>query len=195
MNSNSQGLGDGYVVLSFPPRFSSRTLAASLRRSGSFESLYREHVGAVYALCLRLTGQREAAEDCTQETFVAAWRALSAFEARSSLSTWLHRIAVNQVLARQSGLAAKLERLGGDGSAEFPPDRAGDDATPPLDLERAIESLPDGARHVLVLVGIYGYSHDEAAQALGVATGTCRAHLHRARRLLGERLELSETLP
>ncbi len=126
---------------------------------------------------------------------MAAWRALPEFEARSSLATWLHRIAVNQVLARHSGLAAKLERLASAGSAEFPPDHGHDDTTPPLDLEKAIESLPDGARHVLVLVGIYGYSHDEAAQSLGIAAGTCRAHLHRARRLLGERLELTETLP
>jgi RNA polymerase sigma-70 factor (ECF subfamily) len=59
-------------------------------------------------------------------------------------------------------------------------------------LERAIEGLPDGARHVLVLVGIYGHSHDEAAELLGLAAGTCRAHLHRARRLLGERMGLEE---
>lgn len=194
MNSNSQGLGDGYVILSFPPRLGSRSPATHRAVGGSFEALYREHVGAVYGLCLRLTGQREAAEDCTQETFVAAWRSLTAFEARSSLSTWLHRIAVNQVLARQSGLAAKLEKLARDGSAEFPREMADDDHTPPLDLEKAIATLPDGARHVLVLVGLYGYSHEEAGQSLGIAAGTCRAHLHRARRLLGERLELTETL-
>jgi RNA polymerase sigma-70 factor (ECF subfamily) len=117
------------------------------------------------------------------------------FEARSSLATWLHRIAVNQVLARHAGLAAKLERLASEAGGEFPPESADEDGTPPLDLERAIEALPDGARHVLVLVGIYGYSHEEAAQSLGVAAGTCRAHLHRARRLLGERLDLAETLP
>jgi len=158
----------------------------------AFEQLYREHVAGVYGLCLRLTGQREAAEDCTQETFVAAWKSLREFEARSSFATWLHRIAVNKVLTRQSGLAARLERLAGDLPQDGPTDAVVADATPALDLERAIEGLPDGARHVLVLVGIYGHSHDEAAELLGLAAGTCRAHLHRARRLLGERMGLEE---
>jgi RNA polymerase sigma-70 factor (ECF subfamily) len=61
---------------------------------------------------------------------------------------------------------------------------------PPLDLERAIAALPDGARDVLVLVGIYGFSHAEAAGALGVAEGTCKAQLHRARGLLSAALGL-----
>jgi DNA-directed RNA polymerase specialized sigma24 family protein len=63
-----------------------------------------------------------------------------------------------------------------------------DDDTPPLDVEKAIETLPEGARHVLVLYGIYGYTHEEAADMLGIAVGTCKAQLHRARRLLRERL-------
>jgi RNA polymerase sigma-70 factor (ECF subfamily) len=166
--------------------------AAARGDVAAFEALYRNHVGGVYGLCLRLTRQREAAEDCTQETFVAAWRSLGDFAGRSSLATWLHRIAVNQVLSRQAGLAARLERLASDTAAEQMPDPPADDVTPPLDLERAVAQLPDGARHVLVLVGIYGYSHEEAAEALGIAAGTCRAHLFRARRLLGERMGLTE---
>jgi len=157
-----------------------------------FEALYREHVGAVYGLCFRLTGQRETAEDCTQETFVAAWRALPQFEARSALATWLHRIAVNKVIARHAGLAARFEIAAANIPDERLPEAAGADATPPLDLERAIAALPDGSRHVLVLVGIYGYSHTEAAELLGIAAGTCRAHLHRARQLLGQRMGLDE---
>ena len=70
----------------------------------AFEDLYRQFAPRVYGLCLRLTGQREAAEDCTQESFVAAWRALGDFEQRSRFSTWMHRIAVHTVLARRRGL-------------------------------------------------------------------------------------------
>src|SRR5579872_7550294 len=69
--------------------------------SRAFERLYREHSGRVYGLCLRMTRQPSLAEDCTQETFINAWRALAQFETRSSLSTWLHRIAVNVTLARR----------------------------------------------------------------------------------------------
>ena len=65
----------------------------------------------------------------------------------------------------------------------------GADESPPLDVEAAIESLPEGARHVLVLYGIYGYTHEEAAGMLGIAVGTCKAQLHRARRLLRDRLD------
>src|SRR5215831_20828372 len=67
----------------------------------AFERLYREHAGKVYGLCLRMTRDAALAEDCTQETFVNAWRALDRFETRSSLGTWLHRIAVNAVLAKR----------------------------------------------------------------------------------------------
>ena len=158
----------------------------------TFESIYREHVGAVYGLCLRLTGTREMAEDCTQETFLAAWRALPKFQARSTLATWLHRIAVNTVLARRRGLAARFDRAGHSAAEDAMTRPGASETAPPLDLERAIAALPEGARDVLVLVGIYGYSHEEAAQLLGLMAGTCRAHLHRGRQLLKRHLGLAE---
>jgi RNA polymerase sigma-70 factor (ECF subfamily) len=156
----------------------------------AFEQLYRRFSPAVFGLCLRLTGQREAAEDCTQEAFVAAWRALAKFERRSRFSTWLQRIAIHAVLARRRGLRAAHEvALPSSGLPDRQDPAAG---APPVDVERAIAALPEGARHVLVLVGIYGYSHSEAAQALGVAEGTCKAQLHRARSLLSSALDLEE---
>ena len=140
-------------------------------------------------LCLRLTGNAATAEDCVQEAFVAAWKALPKFEARAKFSTWLHRIAVNAVLARRRGLAAQLETTVDD--EQYMLDRlGGHDAAPPIDVVQAIDALPPGARQVLVLVGLYGYSHEEAAQELGVAVGTCKAQLHRARQLLAARLDL-----
>ncbi len=154
----------------------------------AFESLYQLYAPRIYGLCLRLTGQREAAEDCTQESFVAAWRAIAKFERRSRFSTWLQRIAIHTVLARRRGL--RVVREVGEPAGGMP-DRPDPGAgAPPLDLERAIAALPDGARHVLVLVGIYGYSHTEAAATLGVAEGTCKAQLHRARGLLSAALGL-----
>jgi RNA polymerase sigma-70 factor (ECF subfamily) len=154
----------------------------------AFEHLYRQFAPRVYGLCLRLTGQREAAEDCTQESFVAAWRALGDFRQRSRFSTWLHRIAVNTVLARRRGLRVEYEVPEPKSGLPDVADPAGEGV--PLDLERAIAGLPEGARHVLVLVGIYGFSHAEAARTLGVAEGTCKAQLHRARGLLTAALGL-----
>jgi RNA polymerase sigma-70 factor (ECF subfamily) len=155
----------------------------------AFESLYRQFAPRVFGLCLRLTGQREAAEDCTQESFVAAWRALGKFEQRSRFSTWLHRIAVRTVLSRRRGLRVVREVAE---PAHGLPDVEDPGSAPPLDLERAIAGLPEGARHVLVLVGVYGFSHAEAAGMLGIAAGTCKAQLHRARGLLSAALGLEE---
>jgi RNA polymerase sigma-70 factor (ECF subfamily) len=158
----------------------------------AFEALYRRHAPRVHALCLRMTGGSEAtAQDCLQETFVKAWLRLPEFEARSRFSTWLHRIAVNEVLdqRRRAGIRAAEEI---DEEAFAAPAEAGADAGD-LALERAVAALPPRARDVLVLVGIHGHSHEEAGALLGIAAGTCKAQLHRARRLLAERLGLGET--
>ena len=163
--------------------------------TAAFEQLYRRHAPRIHALCLRMTGNVATAEDCVQDAFVQAWRNLGQFETRSAFATWLHRIAVNTVLQQ---VRRRQEVLGEADSFER---EVADTLADPLaadpgrnrDLERAIAGLPPGARHVLVLVGMYGHSHEEAAQMLGVAVGTCKAQLHRARALLGERLEHGAT--
>lgn len=172
-----------------------RALVDSARRgsTAAFEALYRDHVGKVYGLCLRMTANHATAEDCTQEAFVQAWRNLPDFAGRSAFGTWLHRIAVNTVLAQGR---RRSERLGSEASAEDEAhalaDPATGDAAIVLDLEAAIRGLPAGARQALVLVGLYGYSHEEAADMLGIAVGTCKSQLHRARQLLDERLQIPE---
>jgi RNA polymerase sigma-70 factor, ECF subfamily len=166
-------------------------------RSGdmrAFERLYRDHIGNVYGLCLRMVRDRAYAEDCAQEAFVNAWKALGRFETRSSFGTWLHRIAVNVVLSRRRKAGAQVEsQLSTDDPDQEFADTSGEwtlDTPVEVDeIESAIGGLPDGARDALVLCGIYGYSHGEAAQMLGVAEGTCKAQLHRARALLRVRLE------
>lgn len=161
-------------------------------RSGdmrAFERLYRDHVGRVYGLCLRLTRDPAGAEDCAQEAFVNAWRALGRFETRSSFGTWLHRIAVNVVLSRRRRPSEQIEPTARDSEeAEADGEWTLDTPVEIGEIEAAIAGLPDGARDVLVLCGIYGYSHGEAAQMLGVAEGTCKAQLHRARALLRAKL-------
>jgi len=155
----------------------------------AFERLYREHTGRVYGLCLRMTREPHTAEDCTQETFINAWRALAQFEIRSSFGTWLHRIAVNVALAKRRKAArdepvpeveVEEEAVEPDWTLETPVEVQ--------EIEEAIGTLPEGARDALVLHALYGYSHTEAAQMLGVAEGTCKAQLHRARGLLREKL-------
>jgi RNA polymerase sigma-70 factor (ECF subfamily) len=154
----------------------------------AFEALYRSHVGRVYALCMRMLADHDGADECTQTTFVKAWENLARFEQRASFSTWLHRIAVNEVLGRQrkgSRLRRHLEPVEDlDIHADPTPENPGMS----MDLDQAIGALPEGARNVMVLHEIHGYSHMEIGQMLGVAEGTCKAQLHRARRLLRQRL-------
>ena len=176
--------------------------AALVRQAGrgdvrAFERLYREHAGRVHGLCLRLVREPMGAEDCTQETFIRAWRSLPRFEARSAFTTWLHRIAVNVVLERRRGPAqreALASVLLGDADGAASADLAVlDTPVEEREIEAAGASLPAGARDALVLCGIYGYTHQEAGQMLGLAEGTCKAQLHRARGLLRERLERGGT--
>ena len=157
--------------------------------AAAFERLYRLHVGRVYALCLRLAGDRSRAETLTQDVFVRAWRKLGTFAGRSAFSTWLHRLAVNVVVeeiradARRNGRVVMME----DVSLVETPGREAPAGTA-LDLERAIAALPAGARLVFVLHDVQGYRHEEIAALTGVAVGTSKAQLHRARRLLREEL-------
>lgn len=167
-------------------------LVESARRGDvrAFERLYREHAGRVHALCLRLTRDPAAAEDCSQETFINAWRALDRFEIRSAFGTWLHRIAVNVVLAKRRRATPVVEPLPEQVESLNEEDWVFETPVEVSEIEEAIGSLPEGARDVLVLHAIHGYSHGEVAEMLGVAEGTCKAQLHRARALLRARLRM-----
>ena len=162
--------------------------------SAAFEQLYREHVGRVYALCLRMTADPGHAEDLAQDVFLRAWNKLSSFRGQAAFSTWLHRLAVNVVLADRRSQGKRWGRLiMTDDLAPFEAidggSRAGrSERGTGMDLEAAIASLPDGARTVFVLYDVEGYRHEEIAELTGTAVGTSKAQLHRARRLLREAL-------
>jgi RNA polymerase sigma-70 factor (ECF subfamily) len=164
----------------------------------AFEELYRDHVGRVYALCLRMTADAGRAEELAQDAFLRAWTKLSTFRGDAAFSTWLHRLTVNVVLADRRSQGKRWARLMGTDELEpyegAAARAAGAGAGNPsrgarLDLEGAIATLPDGARKVFVLYEIEGYRHEEIAQATGTAVGTSKAQLHRARKLLREALQ------
>lgn len=162
-------------------------------RSGdvvAFEQLYRRHAGRVHAVCLRILADRSAAEECTQDAFVRAWEALAQFRGDSSFGTWLTRIAINLALQRLKRERRHL-RLVEPGNTEFLESRPAPDESPEtgMDLERLIATLPPAARAVCALYAIEGYSHEEIAGMTGIAIGTCKAHVHRARQLLQTRLQ------
>jgi len=157
----------------------------------AFEQLYREHSGRTYALCLRLVGgDANDAKELLQDVFVRAWRKLDSFRGESAFSSWLHRLAVNTLLEnartdrRRTARVLPMEdttRLAGAARSSGIELR--------MDMEAAIASLPKGARLAFVLHDVEGYQHQEIAAQLNVSVGTIKAQLHRARRLLRERLE------
>jgi RNA polymerase sigma-70 factor (ECF subfamily) len=153
----------------------------------AYEQLYREHVGRVNALCLRMTRDQAEAEDLVQDVFVRVWEKLGAFRGDSAFSTWVHRIAVNTTIERLRGQARWRDRHDDAADLEASADHTfarshGAD----LDLERAIVRLPERARMVFLLHDVDGHKHREIADMTGLAVGTCKAHLHRARQLLRE---------
>jgi len=178
------------VALNKPEKSDEAGWIARARKSDAtaFESLYRMHIDKVYGLCLRMTGNVAEAEDCAQEAFIQVWNKLDRFRGDSAFATWLHRIAVNTVLGRIRKSKREQDRIKeATASATSPVSIA--DQGELRDLSEAVDRLPRGARHVFVLHAVYGYSHDEAGDMLGIASGTSKAQLHRARRLLAQQLK------
>jgi len=169
---------------------------ASSGDGSAFEQVYRAHSARVFALCLRMSGSRERAVELTQDVFVHIWERLSTWRGDSALSSWIYRLTVNLVLSNVRGeqrrqkheMTEEPEADIGDRTSEIGSVRPAS-VHEAIDLERAIAGLPNGARTVFVLYDIEGYQHDEIAKMTGTAEGTCRAQLHRARKLLMEALD------
>lgn len=185
------GLGVATLRHEQTGRSDSDTVDATLAASGdahAFARLYRGHVARIHSLVRRMLNDEEA-DEVAQDVFVRAWQKLGTFRGESAFGTWLHRLAVNVILGRRQTLGIRRQRyLEGDQVLEMVPSR------PPspelsMDFESAIGQLPDGARQVFVLHDIEGYRHEEIAGMLGLATGTSKSQLHRARMALRRHLE------
>ncbi len=149
----------------------------------AFHELYQQHHRQVYALCFRLAGQTDLAEEATQETFVRLWQKLPLFDGKSQFSTWLHSLTVNQALTtikKQKSFWARML------SSEHAPEMTADSDYQGID--KLLQRLPERARIIFVLFALEGYQHDEIAKQLNIATGTSKAQYHRAKQLLQEML-------
>ena len=155
------------------------------REEGAFRELYRAHTPALYKLALRLERGRDgAAQDLVQEAWMRAVPKLGEFRWRSALRTWLSSVLINvhrEAIRQRMSQTRRIQEARGRLSVVGTPVP---ELTP--DLERAIAELPDGQREVLVLHDIEGYTHREIAELTGVAEGTSKSQLSRARRLLRE---------
>jgi RNA polymerase sigma-70 factor (ECF subfamily) len=163
------------------------TVSEAQRGSHSaFEKLYRRNVSKIYSLCLRIIADRSRAEELTQDVFVRAWENISSFRGESLFSTWLYRLAVNVVLVELRSAKRRAKRFlrFGDVLKFIKKDELNHQST--MDIEKALTTLPEKARLVFILHDVEGYKHDEISKMLGIAPGTAKAQLHRARKLLRE---------
>ena len=151
---------------------------------GAFEALYRTHAPRLFGLACRLVGRAEA-EDLLQEVFLTAHKKLALYRGDSSVGTWLFRIAANQCLDHLRSKRARFAAMTDELEAEPAAPNAGAGAVvgvvDRLDLERALASLPAGCRTVFVLHDVEGCEHREIAALLGIADGTSKSQLHKAR--------------
>jgi len=163
----------------------------NLARNGdnnAFKELFQLNVSHIYAICLRFSACRDLAEELTQRVFIKAWEKLKTFKKASKFSTWLHRIAVNEFLMYKRKEKNFLKILTKNESLTNVVHRQDINIETNIDLEKAITSLPKQAKIILILHDIEGYKHKEISSMLHIETGTSKANLHRARKLLREEL-------
>jgi RNA polymerase sigma-70 factor, ECF subfamily len=161
-------------------------IAAGRGDTKAFEQLYERHNRRVYSICLRMTQNVAEAEDLAQEAFIQLFRKIASFRGDSAFTTWLHRLTVNQVLMHFRKRSVKVERTTEEGETPVQIVRGTENPNKMrvldrISLDRALKQLPPGYRSVFVLHDIEGHEHEEIAKMLGVAVGTSKSQLHKAR--------------
>jgi RNA polymerase sigma-70 factor (ECF subfamily) len=167
---------------------SDRDLATRCQEGDSeaFETLYERYASRLYAVASRMAGSHADADDLLQEIFLLAFRRIRTFRGESSLGTWLYRLAMNRCLdhlrsrsARNDALTGALnEEAGIPSSVRYVP---GSVSPTKIDLERAIDRLPAGCRAAFLLHDVQGFDHHEVGEILGIAEGTSKSQVHKAR--------------
>ena len=160
-------------------------LVARCRRdeSGAFEELYRRFAPRIYSLACRLSGSRTDGEDLLQEIFLLVHRKLDSFKGEAALATWIYRLATNCCLDFLRSGQHRLQQASDplDEAVSLGPVARGRLPVDRLDLERAIAGLPPGYRAAFVLHDVEGFDHAEVGRLLGIAEGTSKSQVHKAR--------------
>ena len=159
------------------------TAHAHAATTDQFEHLYRQHAPRIFALTSRIAGSRDRGEDLLQEVFLQAFRKIDTFKGEAAIGTWLYRLALNHCLDYIRSRAARLGRVTDslDADDAVTPEAATANPLTRLALDRAIEQLPDGCRAAFVLHDVEGFDHGEVARLLGIAEGTSKSQVFKAR--------------
>jgi RNA polymerase sigma-70 factor (ECF subfamily) len=157
----------------------------------AFALIYRNYSDFVYRICLRMLRDPSEAEDAAQDTFVRVFLKINTFRGESAFSSWLYRLTTNVILMRfrqnKRYWAPLGERIRGNldpGCEIDAPDLHTGDPVGRLDLQAAIDLLPDGCKAAFILHAVHGYEHKEIGALLGCSVGNSKSQLHRARKRL-----------
>ena len=166
-----------------------RNLVARCRRGEmpAFEELYKRHSSRLYSVAYRMVGSAADAEDLLQDIFLQVYRRIDSYRGEAALGTWLHRLAVNACLdflrskqgrrQQATDFIEDLDRMEPVAPASWRPDAA----LNRLDLERAVAQLPPSYRRAFLLHDVEGLEHHEVGEMLGIAEGTSKSLVHKAR--------------
>lgn len=150
----------------------------------AFETIYRQHSPRIYSLATRMSGSAADGEDLLQEIFLQAYRKLATFKGDAALGTWLYRLALNYCLDHVRSRRARMDKVTDSldaGAPDGTADARRDMPVARMDLERAIAKLPDGCREAFVLHDVEGFDHKEIGELLGIAEGTSKSQVFKAR--------------
>jgi RNA polymerase sigma-70 factor (ECF subfamily) len=160
--------------------------------AAAFETIYLMHWRRVYALCLRMLRDPMEAEDLAQEAFLQLFRKIQTFRGDSAFSSWLHRLTANLVLMsfrRKKPATTSLDDVvKPDTEYEVPhheigaPDLRLSGIYDRMNLQSAVEELPEGYRLMFMLHDVHGYEHNEIAEILNCSIGNSKSQLHKARK-------------
>ncbi len=161
----------------------------------AFEAIYRQHAPRIYSLASRMAGSVDEGEDLMQEIFLQLHRKLGSFKGDAALGTWLYRLAVNHCLDFVRSRRAKNVKITDtlDDESSVEPTAPRETPIARLDLERAIAGLPAGCREAFVLHDVEGFDHREVGRMLGIAEGTSKSQVFKARMKLRTMLGASRT--
>jgi RNA polymerase sigma-70 factor, ECF subfamily len=191
MRSNLAEGGALELVSTSPDREFELVRQAAAGNTYAFRELYNNNVSRVYAVCLRAAQDKDTADELTQEVFIKAWEKLNTFQFESKFSSWLHSIAVNQFLMMKRSekrFSERVAELSEIVNRENPLNKTKHSYDSRIDIEDALEKLPEQARLAFILHDIEGYKHHEISDIMNIEIGTSKAHLHRARKMLRKEL-------
>lgn len=154
--------------------------------------LYRLYVKAMFNIAVRMTGDKETAEDVLQDAFIKAFSELDKLKDENAFGGWLKRIVMNRcidVMRKEKYVLQSMETLSGQ-HHEIAEEI--DESVDPEMVHRLIKKLPDGARQILVMRALEGYKYAEIGEQLGISESTAKTQFFRAKQLLGKMIKEME---